>query len=1808
MLGLGALERSQLLNLESPVHRTIAEIYPVLHVQLINSQDLRTNLGQKPLVSDVHERNRAISSDDKDSEHIPAPEGIGETGDQGSKDWDIISVDVMLGTVERGGSLEISPATQRLLLQESVEPSALHVATGFLDISIHSEHPDLLPRKDEEILDDSVLQMSAKAAGMVAMGAGAVVHSEQSERVCIHQADTHSNECPESDSTDILSQMSNLITTQPQTLSGNSSEEHVNQESSVSTSYSDKFFPLDSKSDIDAASSALCLEDPHLPLHCSALNTLNNVCSKPTDPSSKPVESEIMCITEEAKTSSFLSESLRACVPDNEVETNSGNVLEHAVLVDSSWSSGMSDHQMTENVSSTNSQNHQCSEACHFSPIHTKTADACTEHVIPQDSSKSSDIVTSHQLLVEEISEAGDALEASSNNPSQALTFEHVLSAKADREECPCSLSTVECRINNLEGSIDCKKQSSLVRDAECLASCKDIKDCSMDMDHSPSLPSTKHCEDSRSGCYQTICKTLATAAQGVCESLHGNPNHLKMTEELCQVQDTHLHKHKTSNEASPVTFVVHTVQENEETSFNSKGIERLVTCSQAQLQSSSIFELRNPINPALLTVDAHSLKCEDIASSESLASTGINTESGKVDELLQQIGPPEINIHELSRDSCCMLSSQRQDTLTEAHLKSNSMKEGPYQSTGSKKFALTSCVEATPLNALVPYVDILGSLVVPKVPTVQSMETSEPLLSFTSNILSLEQEILDDIVLRTDKGQYFLEQSSLALTGKTSDQSMEVECIEEREQNEPCLPEYPMADYPNLPVGNATNSLTEKSNCPHVQTNVKKEKQENSQMEVPASAEVIYQPALSPTDLVDERDTDALSVEQDKKFCVQTENDLLLFQSYKDVDHCADVLPAGTFSNSMPFCSVKQNKNFNKKQHYNSTVVNLLTPISNVVELSLDKQLNQIGTQSIDLKPYTESSSTNELVSECKKSFKDFSYEGDQVSMSSILSVTSDNFPLVSSVDKQTFGRTNQVVPAETVQKQIKQKWICAKTRERVSVHKVPEHLEKNLLQENISQAKLSKPSISQSTSCDEKNISFTTRQMKNKCKRSFEHRTVIQCLGNNAPQEVRVQHICSSQDALFVEHKGILQANNDMLKDTPCSAQDTTSLYPHPLRECSDKGLSAFNSGCPLSKILPMKRQPSRKCKSAPVLEYVRVPRPSKICKSAAIMKAPALTVSKDDCRIQLVMDTTSKLFGSQCTTQPSSLQRVQRGVVSAYMRNTFFQKCTKDQTLLHQLSSIASKLMTPFKSSRQQKYPCLSGAPFGGVQFQARKLLEVFSCVNMKLSSPAGEVWSETLSLTGGRGHLLSQPPDLFAACPPHPTINSISNSFALKPIDHTSFPISFHIKLNSNDLPDFVRVPFCTSKRPTSTTLSPPLNEWTFSLSLSPHFPVTSENMHLFTQCNPHFRPFEAHDSGSCHRISSVKRGSGCSIRGLHTILALSSPGCYRLWTRRRNLGSRIPTIQRLSMSQFAQGIQDLKSQVLPTRKPLSLPYSLGRVLSTWSQHGPSSSSSPTDFTTPHLNCSVWHPGLLSNIRHPHPSVGIPKLLLNTGPSKLDIYSLAEERSLHAVVPKTSEHQDNIEPQLGLSSTTNSPVRPFEQRELLPSSCVRVQSTSQEVVKDGLERKPQRVSQIRIRKTVPRPDPNLTPMGLPKAKRINKKEFSLEDIYTNKNYKSPPAARSLETIFEEPKEKNGILVSISQQKRKRILEFRDCTVPKLKRARGKTKIVTGFKRGRKAAMEEVQQLDALLVKKLMDLENFLLEEEAVERTSKAAEIQS
>ncbi|XP_024116941.1 uncharacterized protein wu:fi75a02 isoform X2 [Oryzias melastigma] len=137
---------------------------------------------------------------------------------------------------------------------------------------------------------------------------------------------------------------------------------------------------------------------------------------------------------------------------------------------------------------------------------------------------------------------------------------------------------------------------------------------------------------------------------------------------------------------------------------------------------------------------------------------------------------------------------------------------------------------------------------------------------------------------------------------------------------------------------------------------------------------------------------------------------------------------------------------------------------------------------------------------------------------------------------------------------------------------------------------------------------------------------------------------------------------------------------------------------------------------------------------------------------------------------------------------------------------------------------------------------------------------------------------------------------------------------------------------------------------------------------------------------------------------------------------------------------------------------------------------------------------------------------------------------------------------------------------------------------------------RVSQIRIRRSSPR-EAELTPMGLPKVKRIKKKEFSVEEIYTNKNYRPPPT-NSLETIFEEPREKNGALLLIGQQKRRRLLLFPDVTQPrKRKKPPGAGLLVATVPRKRAAArrhihgMDDDSDLDVMLVERLSALEDFL-----------------
>uniref|UniRef100_A0A8C6JSZ1 Tantalus-like domain-containing protein n=1 Tax=Melopsittacus undulatus TaxID=13146 RepID=A0A8C6JSZ1_MELUD len=415
-----------------------------------------------------------------------------------------------------------------------------------------------------------------------------------------------------------------------------------------------------------------------------------------------------------------------------------------------------------------------------------------------------------------------------------------------------------------------------------------------------------------------------------------------------------------------------------------------------------------------------------------------------------------------------------------------------------------------------------------------------------------------------------------------------------------------------------------------------------------------------------------------------------------------------------------------------------------------------------------------------------------------------------------------------------------------------------------------------------------------------------------------------------------------------------------------------------------------------------------------------------------------------------------------------------------------------------------------------------------------------------------------------------------------LDTTVFPISFHIKLDSSPVTD---LPGMTSQHsvhhgPVLGEMPAPPLKWTFSFFLSQSCSDTTAFQEDSSPNNELHSPLFLTTPGAVvlrrdrRRNAIAERRGSCSMAGLHTVLAISSPGCYRIWTRKRNLTSHIPTIQRLFISQFAQGLKGARYPPSVSDDLVSsLPYSLGRVLSIWSQHGPS--AWPSEITPLHSSDCKWQP-----------SVGIANSL---------------ETSFPLPLPKPCSHLE-LSPSPPRLPASELKVHAVDGGDASVLACLRSQD-DKELEKTEPEKRPKKVSQIPIRKTVPKPDPNLTPMGLPKPKRLKKKEFSLEEIYTNKNYKSPPPARSLETIFEEPKEKNGCLISVSQQKRKRILEFQDFTLPRKRKRRGKIKAVGSFTRAKKAALPSAE-LDALLSQKLMDLDAFFANEAEQEQASEGA----
>ncbi|XP_064248275.1 protein PRR14L isoform X1 [Passer domesticus] len=629
-----------------------------------------------------------------------------------------------------------------------------------------------------------------------------------------------------------------------------------------------------------------------------------------------------------------------------------------------------------------------------------------------------------------------------------------------------------------------------------------------------------------------------------------------------------------------------------------------------------------------------------------------------------------------------------------------------------------------------------------------------------------------------------------------------------------------------------------------------------------------------------------------------------------------------------------------------------------------------------------------------------------------------------------------------------------------------------------------------------------------------------------------------------------------------------------------------------------LPLKIQPGRTCKKVPTLYQLKTVRKIKQMKSSPVSEIPLEIFPKQEnplleslyfpCKPPTVEKETAMRFAHM------PRQRARR---CSLLNSLKFRKCTKEPALLllNKLSAMASKLLAPAKSSRNEEPLPYSSEilPVGDrySQCRSKNLLEAFSCINRNVHSRWADSWCTKM--------FSFQPLALY----PVETTKILSSDLSHKPpasfLDTSVFPISFHIKLDSSPVTDLrgITSQHSVHHSPVFRETPAPASKWTLSFLLS----QSCSGRTAFQEDSCVNNELHSSHSTTTRRTVAVhpdpgrntvagRRGGGCSTLGLHTVLALSSPGCYRIWTRRRNLTSHIPTIQRLFMSQLAQGLKGARLPRCVSHELVSsLPYSLGRVLSIWSQHGP---AARPDITPLHSTHCKWQPSVgieNSCAMLPHSPVQSMGALQSTG------HAIRLETSFPPPLPKPRALPESP-PRLSASELQ---IPALDEADASVPTCLRSQDDT-ELKKIEPEKRPKKVSQIRIRKTVPKPDPNLTPMGLPKPKRLKKKEFSLEEIYTNKNYKSPPPARSLETIFEEPKEKNGHLISVSQQKRKRILEFQDFTLPRKRKTRGKVKAVGSFTRAKRAALQSAE-LDVLLSQKLMDLEAFFAEEVEQEQAS-------
>lgn len=408
------------------------------------------------------------------------------------------------------------------------------------------------------------------------------------------------------------------------------------------------------------------------------------------------------------------------------------------------------------------------------------------------------------------------------------------------------------------------------------------------------------------------------------------------------------------------------------------------------------------------------------------------------------------------------------------------------------------------------------------------------------------------------------------------------------------------------------------------------------------------------------------------------------------------------------------------------------------------------------------------------------------------------------------------------------------------------------------------------------------------------------------------------------------------------------------------------AFGTTNKLRGPLPLKRQPGRTCKKVPTSYQLKNERKSRKIKSSPFFEIPPEIFPKQETTLlnSLYFPCKSPTMKTETAMRFVHMPRP-RAKRCSLLNSLKFRKCTKEPALLSKLSAMASKLLAPAKSIRN-----LEPLPYSSEilpvaerysQRRSKNLLEAFSCINRNLHSRWADSWCTKM--------FSFQPLALY----PGESTKILFSDLSRKPpaclLDTSVFPISFHIKLDSSPVTDLTGIASRHSvhHRPVlGDTLASP-SKWTFSFLLSQSrldTTVFNEESSLDNELHSSLsvttpRAVALHpDRG---RNAVAERRGGCSMLGLHTVLALSSPGCYRIWTRRRNLTSHIPTIQRLFISQFAQGLKGARYPASVSDDLVSsLPYSLGRVLSIWSQHGPS--ARPSEITPLHSSHCKWQPSV------------------------------------------------------------------------------------------------------------------------------------------------------------------------------------------------------------------------------------------------------